>query len=90
MNEVQKPKIEFPCPSYPIKVMGDAEPQFQEFVLAVMERHDATFDRGSVQVQESRNGRFISVRVSVTATGTEQLEAIFQDLKTNPLVRMVL
>jgi putative lipoic acid-binding regulatory protein len=33
------PKIEFPCEDYPIKIVGDAEPRYEEVVLEVVENH---------------------------------------------------
>lgn len=89
MTHQQPPKIEFPC-DYPIKVMGEASLDFRDFVTTIMQRHDPHFDKSKVQVRPSRNGRYESVNVIVTATGEAQLSAIFADLKTNPAVRMVL
>lgn len=88
MND--KPVIEFPCENYPVRVMGDSGASFRQFVLDVFERHAPGFDRGRVQVKPSRNGRFESVCVFITATGTPQLENLFTNLKQNPAVKMVL
>lgn len=90
MSELEPPKIEFPCRNYPIKVMGEASSGFRAFVEGVMSKHDEDFDAGTVQVRPSRNGRYESVNVMITATGIEQLNLIFVDLKANPAVRMVL
>ena len=38
MSEPKAPKIEFPC-DYVIKVIGDAAPDFVEFVVGVVEQH---------------------------------------------------
>lgn len=89
-DSTDKPRIEFPCDSYPIKIMGYAGTEFQQFVLEVMERHAPEFDRAKIQIRASRNGRFESVNVAITATGVEQLAVIFADLKQNPAVQMVL
>ncbi len=89
-EDVESPKIQFPCSNYPIKVMGYAGEGFREFVYQVMERHDAGFDRSRAQVRPSRTGRFESVNVEITATGAAQLSALFADLKQNPAVQMVL
>lgn len=83
------PRIEFPC-AYPIKVMGYAHADFQGHVLTVMERHAPGFDRSAITVRDSRKGNFQSITVTITATGTDQLQAIFTDLKTSELVQMVL
>lgn len=86
----EPPRIEFPCEGYPIKVMGYAGAGFREHVLTVIERHAPGFDTSQITVRDSRNGRFQSLTVFITATGPEQLQAIFVDLKTSQLVQMVL
>ena len=90
MSEPEAPKIEFPCEGYPIKIMGEAGADFQQYAIEVIETHAPGFDRTRVSVRASRNGRFESVHVEITATGTDQLTAIFEDLKKHDSVRMVL
>ena len=41
-------------------------------------------------VVDSRNGRFQSLRVTITATGNDQLQALFASLKATGRVHMVL
>ena len=89
VTEQEPPKIEFPC-DYPIKVMGNACPEFQALVMEVMERHAPGFDQSAVSSRGSSKGTFEAITVVVTATGVDQLQAIFDDLKNNHLVKMVL
>lgn len=89
MPEQPAPKIEFPC-DYPIKVMGRAAPGLHSLVMEVMERHAPGFDETTVSIRDSRHGNFQAITVVITATGEAQLSAIFEDLKHNPLVQMVL
>ena len=89
MTEPEAPRIEFPC-DYPIKVMGETCEEFREHVFMVMERHAPGFDQAKVSIRDSRKATYQSVTVTITATGKEQLEAIFIDLKTSSRVRMVL
>jgi len=89
MSEQQPPKIEFPC-DYPVKVMGNACAEFHDHVISVMEQHSPGFDRSLVSIRDSRNGKFQAITVTITATGTEQLQAVFEDLKTSLHVQMVL
>lgn len=81
--------IEFPC-SYPIKVVGSATPELEQLVAAVMARHSSDFNHREIRVRESSSGRWQSLTVTLTATGEQQLAAIFADLKESPLVQMVL
>lgn len=90
MSNQEPPKIEFPCENYPVKIMGDAGDELHTLVVEVMERHVDGFHTGLISVRDSSKGRFQSLTVMITATGEDQLQAIFQDLKKNPVVRMVL
>ena len=84
------PKIEFPCPNYPIKVMGDACDEMHALVITVIERHAPGFDQTAISVRASSKGRFQSLTVSITATGVDQLKAIHQDLVASELIKIVL
>lgn len=90
MSDLDPPRIEFPCPNYPIKVMGDASEDFRDFVFQVIALYAPDYDHASATFRPSRNGRYESVNVAITATSLEQLEAIFTALKKNPATRMVL
>ncbi len=89
MCEKNAPKIEFPC-SYPIKVLGEKHPDLEKQVLSIMEQHSMNFDKNNLKRRESRHGRWESLTVVIEATGEQQLQAIFNQLKNNHLVRMVL
>ena len=89
MINKEPPKIEFPC-EYPIKVMGEANALFHQHVLDTMDKHAAGFDRSKVSVRDSKKGRWQSITITITATGSSQLEDIFKELKSNSLVKMVL
>ncbi|OEY66733.1 YbeD family protein [Marinobacter sp. X15-166B] len=89
MAEPKAPKIEFPC-SYTIKVIGNAAPDFKEFVVKVVGRHAPELTDADVSVHDSRNGRFTSVRLTIVATGEPQLKALFEELKASGRIHMVL
>jgi len=89
MNEEVRPTIEFPC-DYPIKVMGVHEGDFAAAVLQIVERHSPGLSEERISYRQSRNGRYLSVQVVITATGTEQLQALFDELKASGRVAMVL
>lgn len=88
--DIPEPKIEFPCPSYPVKIIGDAGPDFAELVCCIVQRHAPDLDRTTLSVRDSRNGRFVSVQVLITATGVDQLQAIHLDLRATGRVHMVI
>ena len=61
MSEPKAPKIEFPC-DYVIKVIGNAAPDFTEFVVEVVEQHAPGICEADISVNDSSKGRFSSVR----------------------------
>ena len=89
-SDVQAPRIEFPCERYPIKVIGDAGEGFAALVIDIMRRHVADFDEGSLVLRDSSKGRFMSVQVLITASSSDQLQAIHMDLRATGRVHMVL
>ncbi|WP_250656878.1 YbeD family protein [Alkalimarinus coralli] len=89
MSQPEPPKIEFPC-DYPIKVIGKAAPDFKEFVIETVSVHAPDLDIEQVDINASRNGNFVSVRLSIIATGKEQLDNLFKDLKASGRVTMVI
>lgn len=89
MNDVQPPRIEFPC-DYVIKVIGDSAPDFRDFVVAVVEQHAPGLRETDISVTQSRRGRFSSVQLRIVATGENQLQALFAELKASGRVHMVL
>ena len=90
MTSQEPPKIEFPCPDYPIKIMGEAGDALQTLVIEVMTAHTPGFDAERIRIKDSGKGRWQSVTVYITATGADQLEAIHRDLKAHPATKIVL
>ncbi len=89
MNDTDAPVITFPC-DYPIKVMGNSGESLRDHVVTVFERHAPGFDQAGIHIRDSRNGNYQSLTITIIATGEAQLQALFEDLKANPLVKMVL
>lgn len=88
-QEEPRAKIEYPC-DYPIKVMGLQEPDFATSVIAIVQRHDPELRQEFITYRPSRNGKYLSVNLVITATGAEQIAALFEDLKASGRVAMVL
>jgi uncharacterized protein len=89
MTEAKPPKIEFPC-AYPLKIIGHATEDFREFVISVLERHTDRIHEETIDLRASSGGKFVSVRVTITATGEEQLSNIFTEFKASGRVQTVL
>jgi putative lipoic acid-binding regulatory protein len=89
VTEQQPPKIEFPC-SYPIKVLGRSSEQLHPTVVEIFERHAPGFDASTMTMRSSSGGKFLSITVTIEATGKPQLEALHRDLMATGLVKMVM
>lgn len=81
--------IEFPC-EFPIKMMGRDSAEFRATVRAIVEEHAGAIDDSRVQAAVSRNGRFVSVTVTITATSQQQLDAIYRAATAHEDVLMAL
>jgi len=85
-----RPRIEFPCDHYPIKVIGNSSQVLTRSVVDIVRTHDSEFREETVEEQPSSKGNYTSVRLSIRATGENQLKALHEDLMSHPLVKLVL
>ncbi len=85
-----EPRIEFPCPGYPVKILGVAGSAFREYVLNTVELHAPGFDVSRVSIRDSSKGSFQSITVFITATGEQQLSDLNDALRTSKMVKLVL
>jgi len=81
--------IEFPC-EFPVKMMGRNSPEFRATARALVEKHAGAVIDDAVQESLSRNERFVSVTVTVTATSQQQLDDIYRDVSSHEDVLMAL
>ena len=81
--------IQFPC-SFPIKIMGRDTPEFRATARALVEKHAGAVADDAVQTALSRNARFVSVTVTITAESQEQLDNIYRDVTSHDDVLMAL
>ena len=85
----EPPRITFPC-RYPVKVMGEAADGFERQVLEIFQRHAASVNEDDVVARPSAKGNYLALTITIEATGLEQLERLFADLKTLAAVKLVL
>jgi putative lipoic acid-binding regulatory protein len=83
------PTIEFPC-AYPIKVVGLNESGFVEEIVHLMRGHAPEITDEHVEVRESSAAKYVSITVTIHATGEAQLLGIHETLKRHPLIKLVL
>jgi uncharacterized protein len=81
--------LEFPC-DFPLKIMGKAADGFAQTVLEIVTRHAPGFDAATMEMRASSGGNYLSVTCTVVATSKPQLDALYIDLTSHPLVKVVL
>ena len=81
--------MEFPC-SFPIKLMGRETAEFRQTARRLVEKHTGPLDDDAIESALSRNGRFVSVTITVIAESREQLDNIYRDATAHDDVIMAL
>jgi putative lipoic acid-binding regulatory protein len=81
--------LAFPC-DFPIKIMGQTQAGFAQSILGVVLRHAPDFDAATMEMRNSRQGKYLSLTVTVRATSREQLDELYRELCDHPMVKMVL
>lgn len=89
MTEERKTLLEFPC-DFPIKIMGARVDDFAQTVLEVVLRHAPDFDAAAMQMRPSSKGNYLSITCTVNATSQAQLDALYIELSSHPMVKVVL
>jgi putative lipoic acid-binding regulatory protein len=79
----------FPC-SFPIKLMGRETDEFRQTARELVEKHTGPLDDDAIESALSRNGRFVSVTITVIAESREQLDNIYRDATAHDDVIMAL
>ena len=81
--------IDYPS-LFPIKVMGVRTQGLVHAITQIAARFDPNFDVASVELRESKGGKYLGVTITVTATSREQLDELYRTLSTHPMVKVVL
>jgi putative lipoic acid-binding regulatory protein len=97
MTEAERPAdgaeppalMQFPM-DFPIKIMGVRVDTFADEVAAVLRRHAPDFDPATLEMRASRRGTYLGLTATIRAVSREQLDALYRDLSSHPLVKVVL
>jgi putative lipoic acid-binding regulatory protein len=81
--------IEYPC-KFPIKVMGTKVEGLVHAITLITQQFDPAFDASTIELRESKGGKYLGVTVTVNATSREQLDELYRTLSTHPMVKVVL
>ena len=79
--------MEFPC-SFSIKAMGIAVDDFDSLIVEIVRKHYPDITEGAVKTKPSRQGKYISVTVTIEAQSREQLDNIYLELTAHERVLM--
>lgn len=89
MSEDKPTLLEFPT-AFPIKVMGEAQPDFAQTIVAIVLKHAPDYDVAATAMRPSSGGKYLGITCTVNATSQAQLDALYRELSAHPLVKMVL
>lgn len=89
MSSSAESLIVYPSP-FPIKVMGLRVEGFVHAVTMIAQHFDPGFDASTVELRESKGGKYLGVTITVTATSRDQLDELYRTLSTHPMVKIVL
>lgn len=81
--------LDFPTP-FPLKIMGRQENGFAQRVMEIVVKHAPDFQPATMQMRPSREGKYLSLTVTIEARSREQLDALYRELCDHPSVVMVL
>ena len=89
MTTAKESLIEYPS-QFPIKVMGVKSDGLVHAISLIARQFDPGFDASTIELRESKGGKYLGVTVTVTATSREQLDELYRTLSTHPMVKVVL
>ncbi len=73
-----------------MKIMGRREGGFAQGVMQIVLKHAPDYQPASMEMRPSRQGKYLSLTVTINARSREQLDALYQELCDHPAVVMVL
>ena len=89
MADSESPVLKFPC-DFPIKVMGHAADDFDALVVALVLKHVQVLREGAVLRRPSKQGKYLSVTVTIEAESQAQLDNVYRELSAHARVILVL
>lgn len=89
MTEERATLLEFPC-EFPIKIMGVAQEGFAEAMLKVILQYAPDYIVSSTEIKTSRTGKFVSLTCTINAISQPQLDELYREINSHPMVSMTL
>jgi putative lipoic acid-binding regulatory protein len=89
MTVTEDSLIDYPC-DFPIKVFGFAHPDFEQAITQVVQAHAPSFSSKDIETRSSSAAKYTSLTCTVRVTSREQLDNLYRDLTSHPMVKMAL
>ena len=80
--------IEYPC-RFPVKVMGVKVDGLVRAVTTIARQFDPDFDASTIELRESKGGKYLGVTITINATSRAQLDELYRTLSTPPMANVV-
>ena len=81
--------LDFPT-WFPIKAIGITEYNIKAILLEVLHQCHTVYESDTITQTGSKNGKYTSVTVAITANSREQLDNIYESLQARPEIVMTL
>jgi putative lipoic acid-binding regulatory protein len=85
----QETLLQFPT-DFPLKIIGRRHDDFAQIILTVVLRHAPDFDGATMEMRTSTKGNYLSLTCTIRATSKKQLDDLYRELSSHPMVSMVL
>jgi hypothetical protein len=89
MEQPAESPLKFPT-EFPIKVMGRTQDGFAQAIVMVVQKHAPDFDPATMEMRASSAGKYLSLTCTVHATSRDQLDNLYRELTSHPMVAMAL
>ncbi|MEN3110650.1 YbeD family protein [Uliginosibacterium paludis] len=89
MTEERKTLLEFPC-DFPLKIMGARHDEFAQTIAAVVGLHAPDFDPATMEMRPSKAGNYLALTCTIRAVSQSQLDTLYRELSSHPMVKVVL
>jgi len=84
-DEERETLFNFPC-EFPIKAMGKSGDELETAVLSIINCHVDDLKEDAIKLNQSSNGKFTSITVTIMAQSKAHLDKIYMDLTACDLV----
>jgi len=86
---VIKSKFSFPC-IFPIKIIGISNRKVEKFILQILKNNLYKKNNLQINTQNIQKNNYISVTVLFTANNEDELIKVYQKLKENSDIKIII